>query len=279
MIVTGIHGFIGQRAVAQLQAEVFPHELLYLDYGTASARDTLRRWACETAPDVIIHTAAISDIGACERNPEVSYRANVLLPEALAAACAACGARLVAFSSDQVYTGAADDGPYTEDALLPPPTNVYARHKLEAEQRVLAADPSAVLLRATWMYDMPLYGHANRGNFLMNTLRAAALGQPVIVHDQHRAVTYARQVVALLPAAAVLPGGVYNYGSENPLTMADTAQALLDAFGLHAAIVPSGEHRHALWMDCSRLAAQGLRFDTTAEGFRRCAADYGMDAR
>jgi dTDP-4-dehydrorhamnose reductase len=87
------------------------------------------------------------------------------------------------------------------------------------------------------MYDMPVYGgdggHVNRGNFLVNTLGAVLHGRPLCFSSgQYRGITYVRQVVRLLDAAASLPGGVYNYGSENSLNMLETAKALLDALGL-----------------------------------------------
>ena len=42
---------------------------------------------------------------------------------------------------------------------------------LANEKRVLDANPCAVLLRATWMYDMPMYGVPNRPNFIVSMLR------------------------------------------------------------------------------------------------------------
>lgn len=277
MIVTGSRGFIGQRAIMQLNAEPFPSELLYQDFSTDAARERIKAYIATQNEKVLIHTAAISDIGTCEKAPEDSYQANVLLPLALAEAAVTCGIKLICFSSDQVYTGMTSNGPYTENDTLPPPANVYARHKLEAEKRVLDRVPDAVMLRATWMYDMPLYGHPNRGNFLVNSLRSIRNEEPIVVHHQHRAITYARQVVSLLPDAARLPGGIYNYGSENTLDMEETARALLDAFHLKGSIVCTGERRHPLWMDCTKLKAHGILFDTTAEGFYRCAADYGLN--
>lgn len=82
------------------------------------------------------------------------------------------GAKLVAFSSDQVYTGLTEHGPFDEDTPLSP-ANVYGRHKQEMEQRVLDILPDAVLLRAAWMYDLPGYGLPIHGNFLLNLLTAA----------------------------------------------------------------------------------------------------------
>ena len=61
-------------------------------------------------PDVILHTAAISDTGYSEAHPEESYRANVSLPVWMARGAMLSGAKLVCFSSDQVYTGLADNG-------------------------------------------------------------------------------------------------------------------------------------------------------------------------
>ena len=63
---------------------------------------------------------------------------------------AAKQAKLICFSSDQVYSAAKEPGPYTEDMVAP--GNLYARHKLEMEQRVLDMDPDAVMLRSEWMY-------------------------------------------------------------------------------------------------------------------------------
>ncbi len=275
MLVTGAHGFVGSRVMQQYpDAIAVPGELV------RDAGEALAAFVKEHQPDVILNAAAISDIGACEKNPEGSYAANVRLPVVLAKVAGEVGAKLVSFSSDQVYTGCTSEGPYSEADVLPSPTNLYARHKLEAEARVLDIAPDAVLLRATWMYDMPLYGNAdwaNRGNFLLNTLSAVLHGRPMQFSSREfRGITYVRQVVGLLEQVFSLPGGVYNYGSENTLHMLDTAQALLDALGLTAEVADSGQVRRNLWMDCAKLRENGVFFDSTAEGFRRCVDDYGL---
>ena len=133
ILVTGPRGFVGRRIMERFpDAAALPSEL-------SRSADAEGRAAHveQVHPSAIFHTAAISDIGTCEKDPQASYQANVLLPVALAKAAKATGAKLVAFSSDQVYTGRADGGPFGEDLSLPEPANVYARHKLEAEKRVL----------------------------------------------------------------------------------------------------------------------------------------------
>ncbi len=273
MMITGAHGFVGARAMEKFPMAIpVPGELV------RRPGEPLAEYIRAQQPDVIVNAAAISDIGACAKDPQGSYAANVALPVALAKAAREVGAKLISFSSDQVYTGCAHEGPYREDDPLPAPANLYACHKLEAEQRVLDLLPEAILLRATWMYDMPMYGHANRGNFLVNVLQAARRGETLRFSDRtYRGITYVRQVVDLLDPLQALPGGVYNYGSENSLTMYETAQALLRALGLEerAALEKTDEPRHNLWMDGGKLRARGIAFDTTQEGFTRCLRDYG----
>ena len=265
ILLTGANGFVGARIKAALPVTEAPSL-------RQASLDDIKRTVDAVAPDVIIHTAAISDISACERDPEASHYANVLIPEYLARA--ANGVKVVMFSTDQVYSGCPGPGPYTEQDAQP--ANRYARHKLEMERRVLDIRPDAVMLRATWMCDMPLYGTANRGNFLVNMLRAAMAHTPVAFSkEQYRGITYVREAAALMHQAILLPGGVYNFGSENTLSMYKTAQFLKKELGLDVEISAAGTG-HNLWMDCGKLEAQGWGFGTTADGLRACIADYNL---
>jgi dTDP-4-dehydrorhamnose reductase len=208
----------------------------------------------------------MSDISTCEKDPDGSYYANVVIPIWLART----GIKCVMFSTDQVYSGCAGDGPYTEEDTAP--SNLYSRHKLEMEQRTLDIQPETILLRATWMYDMPKYGVMNRGNFLINMLRQSEIS---FSFAQHRAVTYVREVAGLIRQAALLPGGAYNYGSENDLTMFETAEWLRQTLSLPIKMQDTGP-RHNLWMDCSKIRNQGIHFSDTVEGLQKCIRDYSL---
>ena len=197
------------------------------------------------------------------------------LPVWLARAAAETDAKLVAFSSDQVYAGVEQSGPLPETIPLQP-ANVYGQGKLEMEQQVQALCPSAVLLRATWMYDLPGYQLPIRGNLLLNLLRAAQRGESLRFSVQDfRGITYVRQAVALLEPALTLPGGVYNFGSENAENMVLTARQFAETLGITVDIQEADWARN-LAMDCSKLRAQGIVFDTTQTGLTRCLRDYGL---
>ena len=240
ILVTGPKGFVGARIMDELGKEAIPaHSLRSVD------EEGIKRMVDAAQPDLIIHTAAMSDIPTCENDPDGSYFANVKIPVWLART----GIKCVMFSTDQVYSGCAGEGPYTEEETSP--SNLYSRHKLEMEQRT----------------SVP-----NRGNFLVNMLRQSEIAFSA---SQHRAVTYVREVSSLIRQAVLLPGGAYNYGSENALTMLETAEWLKETLNLPITIRDSGP-RHNLWMDCSKIKNHGIYFCNTIDGLKKCIQDYSL---
>ena len=110
LLVSGAGGFVGARVMhlwrGQAELTIFPRGFL-----AAATEEEVIRFAAQVQPDVILHLAALSDTGYCQRHPEESRRANVELPCWMAKAARAAGAKLVAFSSDQVYAGCKRSGP------------------------------------------------------------------------------------------------------------------------------------------------------------------------
>ena len=143
-------------------------------------------------------------MGICENNPEESYFANVQVPMYLAKA--AKGRKLICFSSDQVYSGCDDDGPYAEENVKP--ANVYATHKLEMEQRVLDIEPSAVMLRAEWMYDM----ETTKDNYftLLNKEKTVYFSS-----QEFRGITYLKEVAENI-GVAKSTYSLYESGNREP---------------------------------------------------------------
>ena len=135
ILVTGASGFVGSRFVARWRSEyniLTPThaELDITDYASVSS------YFVQNSPDVVVHLAALSNTGYCEQNEAESYRVNVDGAANIARAAAMCGAKMIFFSSDQVYNGNLESGLLSEDVVVAP-ENVYGRHKLEAEERVL----------------------------------------------------------------------------------------------------------------------------------------------
>ena len=126
------------------------------------------------------------------------------------------------------------------------------------------------------MYDLPGYQLPIRGNLPLNLLRAALRGTPVrfSAHDW-RGISFVREVIGNLYPALSLPGGVYNFGSDNDRSMVETARQFAELLGISVAIEITDWHRN-LRMDGSKAAAQGILFCSTQEGFARCLREYDL---
>ena len=259
ILVTGATGFVGQKIMQMCSDTVACPSL------RGANEEQIRRIVEESGADVIVHTAAISDIGACQANPEASYLANVQIPIWLAKA--AKNAKLICFSSDQVYSALDEEGPYTEERVKA--GNLYAEHKLEMEQRVLDIDPDAVMLRAEWMYDYYL----KKSNYFMNILNAK--DSVSFSSRQYRGITYVKEVAESMDAVIRLPGGCYNYGSETTKSMYEITRDFLSLIGKDIRL-EDAPPRQNLWMDCEKARRYGVTFSSVEDGLRKCAQDYGM---
>ena len=259
ILLTGASGFVGSSILGTRDDLVIAPSLRGL------SEDEIKRIIEESGADTVIHTAAISDIGVCSANPDASYKANVLLPIYIARASA--GRKLICFSSDQVYSGSSFDGPYSED--MAKPGNIYAEHKLEMENRVLDILPSAVMLRAEWMYG---YYH-KKSNFLMNIINAK--DKLAFSPIQYRGITYVKEVSESMEKVIRLPGGVYNFGSETKRSIYQITKDFLALIGKNVELCEAAP-RHNLWMTCSKARAYGVEFSSVEDGLKKCAKDYGL---
>ncbi|WP_049946244.1 SDR family oxidoreductase [Butyrivibrio sp. WCD2001] len=262
ILVTGATGFVGNKIMKICNDVVAAPSL------RNASEEQVRRIIEESGADTIVHTAAISDIGACEADSEASYIANVQIPCFIAKA--AEGRKLVCFSSDQVYSGLEDDGPYTEENVKP--ANIYAEHKLEMEQRVLDICPDAVMLRAEWMYDYYL----KKPNYYMNIINAKE--SVAFSSMQYRGITYVKEVAENIEKVISLPGGSYNFGSETDKSMYDITKEFVSALGLDIQ-VNDAPTRHNLWMDCSKAKKYGVVFSSVSEALLQCAEDNGRESK
>lgn len=263
ILITGATGFVGNTLLQTCKNVQACPSLK----GVSS--DGIKRIVEECGADTIIHTAAIADIGECEKNPELSYIANVQIPVYLAKAAkdTAKNIKLVCFSSDQVYGGADGDSPYTED--MAKPQNVYAKHKLEMEERVLDILPSAVMLRAEWMYDYYL----KKPNYFMNVINAK--DSLSFSSRQYRGITYVKEVAENLENVLSLAGGVYNFGSETTKSMYEITKEFLSFIGKKVAL-QDAPPRPNLWMNCEKARKQGVVFDSVENALKRCAKECGL---
>ena len=257
ILVTGTSGFVGGRILKDCKDVIACPSL------RGATEDDIKRIIEENDINAIVHTAAISDIGECEKDHDASYYANVLIPVYLAKASKHI--KLICFSSDQVYSGTSVDYPFTEDMVKP--ANTYAKHKLEMENRVLDISPDAVMLRAEWMYDYYL----KKSNYFMGILNATE--SVSYSSKQFRGITYVKEVAESIENVIKLPGGAYNYGSETTKSMYEITEEFLAYIKKDIKIIDTPS-RQNLWMNCDKARKFGVDFSSVEDGLKRCARDY-----
>lgn len=276
LVITGSDGFLASRLVRHLEKR-FPVVGLGrrdLDITSESAvMDTLGR----LHPRLVIHAAAVSDTGACERDPAGTRLVNVDGPRHVARACSGLGARMIHMSSDQVFNGNPEPGAYPEDRL-PLPNTAYGRQKREAEAAVQELDPDAVALRLTWLFDCPQRLLRINANLVWNVLRAALQNRPLALPvREFRGLTYVHDLVERMEGWFDLPGGVYHAGSRNDLSTYEAGALVLEELGLSHRIpelLVRDEERFRGAPRDLRISSERLAFPTAAEGIRRCVREH-----
>jgi dTDP-4-dehydrorhamnose reductase len=187
LLVVGADGQLGSDVVRLLSptVEVTARVMDELD---VTDRAVLRHAVEASHPDVVINCAAWTAVDRAETEPDAAYRVNVLGARNVAQAARRIGARVVYFSTDYVFDGAATE-PYDEDAPTGP-LSVYGRTKLQGEQATREANPDHLILRLAWLYGST--GH----NFVRTVLRLAHEKDELrIVDDQVGSPTFTEDVV------------------------------------------------------------------------------------
>lgn len=284
IIITGSDGFLASRFVSYYRNrhEVSGFSSSQLDI--TNANQTLQIIK-SVNPDYIVHAAAISDIGTCENNPELSHAVNVQGSINVARAAQACNAGMFYLSSDQVYIGNSGSEPHREDDQVNP-HNIYGQHKLAAESAVLDLMPQAIVLRLTLMFGIPEPYKKTKPNPVWNILQAAIRNQKISfpVYD-FRSVTYVYEVIANIEKMFNLAGGIYNAGSENNLNMYELAKIVFAAAGIDddrtGLLLQQDTERFKdkprnLRVNNQKLKSCGVTFSDSAEGIRQCLADFSL---
>jgi dTDP-4-dehydrorhamnose reductase len=139
VVVTGSRGLLGATLMRVLPEAGFRAVALAGDIRDAAA---VAKEIAQAAPDHVVHAAAMTDVAACERNPQQAFAVNGEGTKHVVAAARAAGAHILYISTASVFGG--DHGDYRE-ADTPEPVNAYNQSKREGERHTLDYERGAVL--------------------------------------------------------------------------------------------------------------------------------------
>ncbi len=197
--VVYVIGAAGQLGSALLDASASPPPGVHIRGLTSSdidltSDDSVRNALADlTRGDVVINTAAFTDVDGAETSSERAFAVNADGPRRLAQLTAAAGARLVHVSTDYVFGPDVPHRPLTPSDLVAPPATVYGSSKLAGERAAVAADPTTTIVRTAWVYT----GRAPSRDFV-TTMRSLEAQRDTItvVDDQTGSPTYAPDLAA-----------------------------------------------------------------------------------
>jgi dTDP-4-dehydrorhamnose reductase len=229
IVIFGAGGLVGTALTAKATAQgrvVAPLTSAQCDVTDANAVGSF-----VDSGDVVVNCAAYTKVDDAERDEASATAVNVAGAENVAWACARAGAELIHISTDYVFGGDFGGGqahPYEIDDETGP-LSVYGRTKLGGEFAVLAAMPSAHVVRTSW-----IYRGGDGGDFVTVMRRKAAGDETVdVVSDQIGSPTYVEDLVdALLEVAdGSIEESVLHAANQGQASRFEQAKAVFELVG------------------------------------------------
>ncbi|MGD9050135.1 MAG: dTDP-4-dehydrorhamnose reductase [Anaerolineae bacterium] len=223
ILITGHKGQLG----TALQQVLKGHTILGLDLPEHNIADpgTIVPTVVQFRPELVIHSAAMTNVDACEEDPELAFRVNTLGTQNIALACGQCGAAMVHLSTNDIFDGKLGR-PYREWDT-PSPQSVYAHSKAGAEFYVRTLLQRFYIVRTAWLY-------ARGGDNFVTKIIAAAdkLGALRVVTDEVSAPTYAPDLAQAI-AQLIHTGhfGIFHFTNSGICSRYDWACKILELSG------------------------------------------------
>lgn len=247
ILVTGSNGLLGQKLTTRLQedkdifliATARGRSALKISRGEYHSLDITNRDEVEsilrfTKPDVIINTAAMTQVDDCETQREACWKVNVTAVEHLVRCCQALHIHLIHVSTDFIFDGTY--GPLDENAV-PNPVNYYGESKLESERIIRNSSIMWSILRTVLVFGIT--NNMSRSNivlWVMNSLEQQKNIQ--VVNDQWRTPTLAEDLAEGCYLAAMRRAkGIYNISGKDFLTPYDIAIRTAEFFKLDKSLI------------------------------------------
>ena len=243
ILITGSNGLLGQKLVAQLLQKGIDFMASSLgvnrnndcpgeNYRTMDIcnRDEIAEVFKEFKPTHVIHTAAMTNVDACELNPQECKSLNVDSVQLLANQCLAEHCHFQLLSTDFVFDGS--KGNYQEEDA-PNPLSIYGHSKLQAEEYIKDL-PS---LQFSIVRTIIVYGTGNqlsRSNIVKWAKEALHEGKELsIIDDQFRAPTWADDLAwACIRICELNENGIFHISGPETMSIYEIVERIAKHYQL-----------------------------------------------
>ncbi|WP_440067585.1 SDR family oxidoreductase [Tenacibaculum discolor] len=248
VVVTGSNGLLGQTLVNLLLEEKEKYQVIGFSRGeNRSGRsdfeyisiditneDLIYRKLSEYKPDVIVNTAAMTNVDACETNQEACDELNIGVVQYLKNYAEENNSHLIHISTDFIFDG--KNGPYKETDV-PNPLSYYGISKLKSEEVLTKSTIDYTILRTILVYGK-VYD-MSRSNIVLWVKKMLEEGKEItIVNDQFRMPTYVEDLALACKLSIDKRAlGVFNVSSNTLLSIYEIAQQIAEVFKLNKSLI------------------------------------------
>lgn len=272
LLITGVAGVPGFNAMSYFSAK-YPGQVVGIRQAdnfqqagpgivpcNAEDREGLQRLFDTYRFASVLDCAGNCALRQCELAPDLAWRINVEGVCNLLSQTTQCGARLVHLSCDLVFSGEDGHGGYVETDPTDPVT-VYGKTMVAGEEAVLAADPSACILRISLPMGVSFSGHAGAIDWIASRFKKS---RPATLYlDEIRTPTYTDCLNRLYERMLSNDlSGIFHAGARRRLSLFQIAQ-IINRVGGYEPDCLIGIPRHEagpippragnVCMDCSKL--------------------------
>lgn len=249
ILITGANGLLGQKLVSLLApkkeinviATARGKSRLSSEYGSflyesmdIANREEVIQVVSLHKPDVIINTAAMTNVDECEKEKQACMQLNVEAVKFLVEAAERTSAFLLHLSTDFIFSG--EEGPYDEEGI-PAPVNFYGESKLLGEQVVMERNIKWAIARTVLVYG--IVPDMSRSNIILWVKGSLEAQKPIqVVDDQWRTPTLAEDLaMGCYLIAKQQAEGIFNISGSDMLTPYEMAMKTADFFGLDKSLI------------------------------------------
>jgi dTDP-4-dehydrorhamnose reductase len=248
VLITGSNGLLGQKLIDLYLTKSDKHliatakgscrhpekeKLTYFDLDISNEKQ-VKQVLSEVRPNCVIHTAAMTNVDACETDKEGCDTLNVQAVQYMVEACNAIGAHLIHISTDFIFDGS--HGPLTEEET-PNPLSYYGWSKLKGEQIVLAHSQHYAILRTVLVYGV--VSDMSRSNIVLWAKGALEKQTPIkVVNDQFRTPTLAEDLaMGCFLAEDQNAKGIYNISGKDFMGINQLVERVADFWGYNKSFI------------------------------------------
>lgn len=255
ILITGSNGLLGQKLVYKLRNNSTitciatargENRLVKTDGYVYESLDITNAENVKTVfknqmPGVVINTAAMTNVDACETEKELCWSMNVTAVahqvkalEQLKQENKNYNPHFIHLSTDFIFDGTR--GPLDENEK-PNPLSYYAESKLAAEKIVQASSLDWAIARTVLVYG--IVDNMSRSNIVLWVKSNLEQGKKInVVDDQFRTPTLAEDLAdGCILIAQKRAKGIYNISGKDFYSILELAQTVADYYGLDKSLI------------------------------------------